>query len=202
VTSTHANLGLAGPGLDRAYAFSFEGVEGCRSSRAFVGVASGGKAVLAASAEPVRCHRHCRVVAAPDVNGDGVAEIAVGQRGFATFFSLFRVGHGSHVTVAPLSKSGGRVLEFAVGGSTQSMWGLICDAGSMLTSWGAGETQEGAGPYDVHVTTYQLRRSVLIRLSGRHRMVPQGHPSRLPQNGGAAFGASNGICGAHLLPQR
>jgi hypothetical protein len=148
----------------------------------------------------MRCHPRCRIVATPDVNGDGIAEVAVGQRGFATFFSLFRVDHDSHVRVAPLATVGGRVIGFAIGGSTQSMWGLVCNPGGTITSWGAAETQEGAGPYDVRVTTYRVRRGGLLRTDGRHRTVPQGDPSRLPQNGGVAFGASKGICGAHLLP--
>jgi len=197
VSSVLVDVGVDGPAPDRAWAYSTGRPSGCAHLRASVRIQGDAGTVLSSSGS-VRCHPRCRIVATPDVDGDGIPEIAVGQRGFATFFSLFRLT--SSADLAPLEYQGGhRVPEFAVGGSTQSMWGLECGPGDRLVSWGAGETQEGNGPYDVRIRRYRIRPHGLVRIQVTHRTVAQGDASRLPEGGGVAFGTSRGICGAHLV---
>lgn len=202
MSSVSADFGLGGPARDRAYAYSTSRSGKCDPLSAFVAVAPDGGKIVAVSSQPLACHLHCYIVATPDVDADGIPEIAVGERGFFTSFSLFEVEGEPRVGVTALHTQGGRTVTFSVGGSTQSMGGLICGPGSTLTGWGAAETAEGAGPYDVRIDRYSLRHSELRRTGGSHSLVPQGDASLLPQDGGMAFGASRGICGARLLPAK
>jgi hypothetical protein len=165
----------------------------------YVGVASDEGNLQAVSPRPARCHPRCRIIATPDVNGDGIADIAVGQRGVAAYFSLFIIQLVPRLAVTAVHRSSGGVLEFSVGGTIQSMGGLVCLTGSVIQSWSAAETAEGAGPYDVEVRRYRLKGSRATELSRSHALVAQGEPTKLPEEGGVAFGASKGVCGARFL---
>jgi hypothetical protein len=129
-----------------------------------------------------------------------VPDVAVGGAGIASFFSIVRVRALPKPRVTVMHKSGGRKVPFAIVGSRQSMWGLICRPGPTLTLWGAAETAEGNGPYDVRVHTYRVHGSRMVRISGYHDTLPQRQASRLLQNGGIPFGESKGVCEAPLLP--
>ena len=200
VTSTTADFGLGGPAPDRAYAFSRLVNGACLNLRASLAMAPDEGAVRSVAAHAAMCHPHCRIIATPDVNGDGVPDVAVGSTAGYADFSLF-VAQRAPLAVYLAHVPGGGATEFAVGGTIQSMWGLICTPGPRLTSWGAGETGEGSGPYDVEVTRYRLNVWQLVRVSGDHASVPQGQAGQLPEHGGVALGKTTGICGAPLLPK-
>lgn len=200
VSTARVDLGLGGPAKDRVYEFSRLVDGACDHLRATVAVAADRGPVEVVSSRAARCHPNCRIIATPDINADGVPELAVGQRGaYASFFSLFMLERAP-LAVTLLHPEERSNVEFAVGGTTQSMWGLICGPGPTLTTWGAGATREGSGPYSVGVVTYRLPGARLVRVSGHRSLVPQGDPSLLPEDGGVAFGKSTGICGAALLP--
>jgi len=200
VSAATVDLGFGSPARDHAYSFSRLAAGKCQNLRAFVGLAADGGPVRVVSSRAAICHPRCRIIATPDVNNDGVPDVAVGQGGYVAFFSLFVVNKDQ--PAVSLLRKARREVEFAVGGSDQSMWGLICSKGPTLTWWGAGATSEGSGPYSVRVVRYRLRGSELIHVWAHNSLVAQGDPSRLPQDGGNAFGASRGVCGSSLLPSQ
>jgi hypothetical protein len=167
-----------------------------------IGLAPDGGRVRAITTGGPDCRRSCRIIAFPDVNGDGVPDIAVGGTGRrVAFFDLFVTG-SNPVRIGRLSGPRGRDLGFAVGGTYQSMWGLICGPGPVLTSWGAAETVEGNGPYSGRIVTFLLHGSTLVRQSARAFSLQQTDTASLPEQGGVALGTRDGICGSRVLVRR
>ena len=202
VSSAFTDFSGHGGATDRVYVFSKVEDGSCQHLHAFVGVAPHDGRVVASSSGYALCHGYCRLVALPDVNGDGIAEMAVGDAAYGSaFFDLFMVQRGP-LTVTRMHGAGGGGREFAVGGTDQSMWGLICAPGATLMSWGAAETAEGNGPYSVQISNFDLHGPVWTVGSVTRSYLPQDATESLPEHGGVAFGVSHGICGYPILPRK
>jgi hypothetical protein len=204
VSSLKVDLGHGSSG--RAFVFSRPSSGSCDKEQAFVVVVSGA-ADPSAPYGPITCESACLALATPDLNSDGHAELEVSTaRGLlGTWFDLFRVKSGTPPTLEPFAfryrRSGkGRPLlgkyAIALGGTTQSMAGVWCGPKpGYLELWSAGETIEGAGPYDLEINVYRIRGSSLVPVRHTNYLVPQGRPDLLPQGGGLAFGQRSGLCG-------
>jgi hypothetical protein len=200
VSSAAADLGVGTEQHpDRVYVFTRGAATPCRHGRVFIGLAPDGGRVRAITRGGRECHRGCRVIAFPDVTGDGVPDIAIGGTGPGiAFFDLFVV-EKNPTRVVQLHGPRGRGWGFAVGGTYQSMGGLICVPGPTLVSWGASETAEGNGPYSVRMVTFHLEGSTVIRQGARFFSLVQANTQSLPERGGVALGTRHGICGARVL---
>jgi hypothetical protein len=201
ISSLKADFGLGG--ASRAFVFSKPSGGSCEKKQAFVVVS--GADNPSAPFGPITCEVACRVLAAPDMNSDGRAELEVSTvRGIFTYFDLFRVLSGTPPTLEPFGirrRSGNEQpligkYAIALGGTTQSMAGVWCGPKpGYLELWSAAETIEGAGPYDLGIDVYRIRGSSLIPVRHTNYLVPQGRHDLLPQGGGLAFGQRNGLCG-------
>ena len=208
VSSVKANFGIGSSA--RAFVYSIRTEAKCESGQAFVVVATK-SGIPSAPFGPIVCVDigHCRILATPDVDGNGRADLAVGQ--FSLFwitFDLFRIEKGTPPRIVPYAirhRSGkltplvnGHALP--LGGTTQVMSGVICGPSpGTVVVWSASETIEGNGPYAVEQWTCKIEGSALVLLSRRSSMLAQSQHYLLPQHGGLPFDETLGLCGQPLL---
>jgi hypothetical protein len=184
---------------DLVYVFSEFANEHCDSRTAYVGLQPGGVGpVNFDPASRLRCQPRCSVLATPRLGPSANPAVAVATiRGFFVYFRLFGLEAGS-ASPKPFAGPGGKPIDVALAGSSQSLAGVEC-AGGRLISWSAGETQEGAGPYSVERDIYSISGTVLTLIRHQTSLVPQNERSLLPQGGGIALGGHKALCGSPLI---
>jgi hypothetical protein len=145
---------------------------------------------------PIACSPTCRILAAPDLNGDGASELAVAVTGGGRMFGvqLYRVGPDGHFAVVRL-RGGNNIFFFYWGKSGNYRAGIACSTGSStppgehLDVWTA---LKQAGQWHVTHIFAQLRNNAVeaARVFSENTQNVGG----LPAGGGRDF------CGAKVLP--
>jgi hypothetical protein len=151
-----------------------------------------GDGVADGSLGPLECDPGCRTFAAPDVDADGIDEIAiaVGATGGSTLFELYAV---AGTTIRPLGYDCANCNEgvFAWGRPGGHAEGAYCPSGETsgdFVAWSAEQTDAG-NAYALVEIFIDVKGSFLFEVDRRDSEVPF-EWSALPPGGGDDF------CGA------
>jgi hypothetical protein len=188
--------GVFGPGISgSAFVGTKGGETGCpRLGDGFqlIAVDVSGDGLADASYGPLECDDRCSAFAAPDIDGDGIDEVAVavGSTGGSTLFEVFRV---AGETIQRLGFDCSRCNEgtFAWGGPGGHVEGAYClPEGSMgdFVTWAAVQADDGIH-YEVVEIFIDVKGAFLVEIEQRDSSVPY-ERSALPAGGGDEF------CGA------
>ncbi len=185
-----------------AYLFTKPGVLGCRqtpSAPAFLAIEVHGLGPFPSTVVtgPIACSPTCRILAAPDLNGDGASELAVAVAGGGSMFGvqLYRVAPDGHFAVIRVL-GGNNIFFFNWGKSGIYRAGISCSTepstppGEHLDVWTASKRK---GVWHISHMLGRLHAGVIeiARLDGSTaRSV-----NELPAGGGAEF------CGSPVLLQ-
>jgi len=187
--------GAFGPGLTRAWIFEGERVpgDGCLGSEGFPHIGVGDDTSVALVSEQLRNYQDGTLAAlwaTPDINGDGIDEIAVetGHESDSQQFVLFTLD-GSAVRLVRTCTDCSYTFDW--GGPGVHLDGAYCRGGSFWT-WNV--EQIGPNRYSGWLIEYELNGSRLDEVSRQEILVPIDDPSALPEGGG------DSICGALISP--
>jgi TolB protein len=175
-------------------------VGGCPApgeSDSIVGIAPAGGAVTG-SYGPLSCQPACHIFAAPDIDGDGLAELAISQvQGASTvFFTLYRVVESAPGVTGPtlVLVSGQAADQIAWGGPVTRPEGAYCrDGASAREFWVWQASPLGGGP------VYHVSEHLRVLIGNKLKDVMENSYdvsdfSKLPDGGGAT------LCGAPVIP--
>jgi Tol biopolymer transport system component len=175
------------------YLFTKPGVLGCRqtsSAPAFLAIEVHGLGPFPSTVVtgPIACSPTCRILAAPDLNGDGASELAVAVTGGGRMFGvqLYRVAQDGHF--APVLSGLGDPFFFNWGRSGNYRAGIACSPGSSMDIWTA---TRHSGIWRISHLSAKLHGNTIQRTLGYTSTVSR--VSELPAGGGSDF------CGARVL---
>jgi hypothetical protein len=186
-----------------AYVFEPEpegGCEGPNENFQYIGVAPTGDRVKIVSSELRDCGvpsstKGCRIFAAPDVDGDGVSEIAVvaddGSTPGSTQFELYAVAGASVIQRLAFDCSNCNDGVFLWGGPGAHVEGVYCrpnNAAGDFATWTAERTDAG-DQYSLTEIVIDVKGPFLSQVDRRDSFVPY-DPAALPPGGADDF------CGA------
>jgi hypothetical protein len=163
-----------------------------------VGIAPHGGDVTG-SYGPLGCHPACHIFAAPDIDGDGLAELAISQTRSAStvFFTLYRVVETAPGVTGPtlvLISRQGSTDQFAWGGPVTHPEGARCQDGVYGRSFWVWQASPLAGS-----ATYHVSEEEGVLTGNKVKDVMENSYdvsdfSTLPGEGGAT------LCGAPVMP--
>lgn len=191
VSRVHGDFG-SGPGT--AFVATRMSDSGCPATGdgfQFLGVDASGDGIVDGSFGPLECQPVCRAFAAPDLDADGVNEvaIAVGSTGGSTLFKLFGVAFASIQELRFDCVDCGQLFSWGRPGGHAE--GAYCPAGEApgdFASWAAEQTDDSTA-YAVVEVFIDVKGSFLTQVDRRDSQVPF-EESALPPGGGDDF------CGA------
>lgn len=169
-------------------------MSGDRDGFQVLGVDASGDGIADGSFGPLECQPVCRAFAAPDLEADGLNEvaIAVGSTGGSTLFELFAVAFASIQELRfDCIDCGQLFLWGRPGGHAE---GAYCPAGETrgdFVSWAAEQTDDGS-EYAVVESFIDVKGSFLVQVDLRHSQVSFDEAA-LPPGGEGDF------CGAPVM---
>lgn len=187
--------GVFAPGVDgTAFVATKTGdTGGCPKSGAgfqVLAVDVSGDGLADASYGPLDCDDWCSAFAAPDVDGDGIDEVAVtvGSTGGSTLFELYAVAGGDTLQRLGYDCSHCNDGTFAWGGPGGHLEGAYClpeSAYGDFVAWSAERTDAG-DEYALVEIVIDVKGRFLSEVEQRDSVVPF-DPSALPPGGGSDF---------------
>jgi hypothetical protein len=180
----------------QTYLFTKPGSTGCRQTPgdpAFLATTVHGLGPFPSTVDsgPIACSPSCSLLAAPDLNHDGLQELAVIVTGSTSMFGvqLYRARPDGHFT-GVRDNVGGNPLFFNWGRSSMVRAGVACSASGLLDFWTAFKR---TGTWHVNHRISRLRNNTVE--TARVYDSTTRTESDLPAGGGSDF------CGARVLPQ-
>jgi hypothetical protein len=181
------------------YLFTKPGPTGCRQTPgapAFLAIEVHGLGPFPSTVVtgPITCSPSCWILAAPDLNKDGVQELAVAVAWGAgmTGVQLYRVSPDGHFVA--ISSPGGTVFFMNWGRSSADRAGIVCSgsssaSGQELDIWSAFKQ---AGLWRINEQIGRLRNGVM--------QFSRVNDSTSKSQSGLPTGDTGNFCGAHVFP--
>jgi hypothetical protein len=162
-----------------------------------LGLDTDGDGKIELSYGPLECRPSCSFFGAPDIDGDGLPEVAVaiGATGGSSEFELFSIAAGASIQRLGFDCSRCNSGVFLWGGPGGHMEGAYClpDPGiGDFVTWTAEQTDDGTR-YALAEIVIDVKGQFLVQVDRTDSFIPYDLAS-LPEGGGSDF------CGATMEP--